>query len=147
MGHGSPFSTGPGMSPRLTGTNYCRRAQYLPFSPVITTARVFEAQRGTRGMTKADPNCRFDPGVMVPMIDPMRCEAKGPCVPICPYDVLVLRTVPPEEKARLPLVGRLKLFVHGGKQAFALNPDACRGCGLCVKACPEKAIKLQKRLP
>ena len=96
-------------------------------------------------MTQGDPNCRFEPGVMVPIIDPMGCEAKGPCVPICPYDVLVLRTVSAEAKAQLPLLGRVKLFVHGGKQAFALDPDACRGCGLCVKECPEKAIKLQKR--
>jgi 4Fe-4S ferredoxin len=98
-----------------------------------------------RPMTKPEPNCKFDAGVMVPVIDPMRCEAKGPCVPICPYDVLLIRTVPAEEKAKLPLMGRFKLLVHGGKQAFALDPDACRGCGLCVKACPEKAIKLQKR--
>jgi 4Fe-4S ferredoxin len=97
-------------------------------------------------MTNPDPNCKFDPGVMVPIIDPMRCEAAGPCVPSCPYDVLIIRPVSPEEKAKLPLSGRLKLFVHGGKQAFALDPDACRGCGLCVKVCPEKAIKLQKRL-
>jgi 4Fe-4S ferredoxin len=97
-------------------------------------------------MTKPEDNCKFDPGVMMPIIDPMRCEAAGPCVPICPYDVLVLRTVSPAEKANLPLRGRLKLFVHGGKQAFVLDPDACRGCGLCVQACPEKAIKLQKRL-
>jgi 4Fe-4S ferredoxin len=93
----------------------------------------------------AKPECRFDPGYTVPVIDPMRCEAKGPCVPICPYDVLAIRPVPSEEKAVLPLTARLKLFVHGGKQAFALDPDACRGCGLCVQVCPEKAIKLQKR--
>jgi 4Fe-4S ferredoxin len=99
-----------------------------------------------RSMTKPEDNCRFDPGVMMPIIDPMRCEAAGPCVPICPFDVLAIRTVSPAEKATFPLMGRLKLFVHGGKQAFVLDPDACRGCGLCVKACPEKAIKLQMRL-
>jgi 4Fe-4S ferredoxin len=92
-----------------------------------------------------DPDCKFEPGIMVPVIDPMRCEAKGPCIPICPYDVLALHVVPQSEKAVLPLLGRFKLFVHGGKQAFAIDPDACRGCGLCVQACPEKAIKLQKR--
>src|SRR5271165_5471671 len=93
----------------------------------------------------SQPACKFEPGVMLPVIDPLRCEAKGPCVPICPYDVLALRIVPADDKAALPLVGRIKLFVHGGKQACAVNPDACRGCGLCVQACPEQAIKLKRR--
>jgi 4Fe-4S ferredoxin len=105
-----------------------------------------EEQSKARLMTKPDPDCKFDPGIMVPVIDPMRCEGAGPCVPICPYDVLIIRTVSSEEKAKFPVVGRFKLFLHGGKQAFVLNPDSCRGCGLCVTACPEKAIKLQRRL-
>ena len=57
-------------------------------------------------LVKADPDCKFSPGDMVPVIDPMRCEAKGPCIPICPYDVLAMRSVPPEVKAKLPLIGR-----------------------------------------
>ena len=93
---------------------------------------------------EVEVDCKFDPGVMVPVIDPMMCEAKGPCVPACPYDVLVIRAVLPEEKAALPWRGRFKLFVHGGKQAFVLEPEACRGCGLCVQVCPEKAIMLRR---
>lgn len=92
-----------------------------------------------------EPDCKFDAGFMIPVIDPMRCEAKGPCVPICPYDVLAIHTVPPEEKAKFSLLGRVKLFVHGGKQAYVADPNACHGCGLCVQACPEKAIKLQRK--
>jgi 4Fe-4S ferredoxin len=92
----------------------------------------------------AAADCKFAAGIMIPVIDPMRCEAAGPCIPICPYQVLAIREVTAMEKAKMPLIGRLKLFVHGGKQAFAVDPDSCHGCGLCVKACPEKAIKLHK---
>ncbi len=92
-----------------------------------------------------EADCKFEAGVLVPAINPMRCEAKGPCVTIWPYDVLAIRAVPAADKAALQLIGRLKLFVHGGKQAFVENPDACHGCGLCVQVCPEQAIKLQRR--
>ena len=50
-----------------------------------------------------------------------------------------------EIKQTMSLLGRVKLFVHGGKQAFAIDVDACHGCGLCVEVCPESAIKLQRR--
>jgi 4Fe-4S ferredoxin len=92
----------------------------------------------------ADPDCKFAASVMIPVIDPMRCEAKGPCVRVCPYDVLSIAAVSREAKAKLPLLGRMKLFVHGSKQAFVQTPGACHGCGLCVQACPEKAIRLQR---
>jgi NAD-dependent dihydropyrimidine dehydrogenase PreA subunit len=95
--------------------------------------------------TLDDPDCKFAAGFMMPVIDPDRCEAKGPCVTSCPYDVLAIRAVPDDIKASLSLLGRVKLFVHGGRQAFAADLDACHGCGLCVQVCPEDAIKLQKR--
>lgn len=92
-----------------------------------------------------DPNCKFEAGFMMPVIDPERCEAKGPCVTACPYDVLAIRIVPQDIKDTLSLLGRIKLIVHGGKQAFVIHQDACHGCGLCVQVCPEDAIRLQRR--
>ncbi len=35
-----------------------------------------------------DPDCKFSPGYMAPIIDPTRCKAEAACVPICPYSVL-----------------------------------------------------------
>jgi NAD-dependent dihydropyrimidine dehydrogenase PreA subunit len=89
--------------------------------------------------------CKFPPGVMTPEINPSRCEAKGPCVPACPYDVLEIRSLTAEEKSVLTPMQRFRTFVHGNKRAFVVDADACRGCGLCVEACPENAIKLKRR--
>ena len=86
--------------------------------------------------------CDKQAGRMLPVIDRNRCEAKADCVSVCPYQVFEIRAVTAPERKELSLPGRLKLFVHGGKQAFALRADLCRACGLCVKACPEKAITL-----
>lgn len=86
--------------------------------------------------------CDKQAGRMVPVVDRNRCEARADCVSICPYQVFEIRALTGEERKGLSLPGRLKLLAHGGKQAFALRAEACRACGLCVKACPEKAITL-----
>jgi 4Fe-4S ferredoxin len=95
-------------------------------------------------MILPDTSCKHPPGAIQPRIDPERCEAKGACIDACPYNVLGLYQVTRETRSSLSLLGRVKLFVHGGQQAFAVDPDACRGCGLCVEVCPEKAITLMR---
>lgn len=84
-----------------------------------------------------------EPGRLVPVIDTSRCEAKGDCVKVCPYDVFTVRKLTDAERAGLGLLTRFKVFVHGGKQAFVKRPADCHACGKCVSACPEKAIKLR----
>jgi 4Fe-4S ferredoxin len=86
--------------------------------------------------------CADEPGRFAPRIDRNRCEAKADCVRVCPYHVFEIRPLSSEEKRGLSWVGRLKTFAHGGKQAFAVKADECHACGLCVKACPENAIRL-----
>lgn len=89
--------------------------------------------------------CKQEPGKFVPVINRNRCEGKGPCVDVCPYAVLELNVLPVDVRSQLSLVGKIKGFAHGWKQAFVVQSDACRACGLCVEACPERAITLTKR--
>jgi NAD-dependent dihydropyrimidine dehydrogenase PreA subunit len=87
-------------------------------------------------------DCREDAGRFAPRIDRNRCEAKDDCVTVCPYNVFEIAPVDRELRRSLSWLGRLKLLAHGGVQAFAVRAEDCHACGLCVKACPERAIQL-----
>ena len=94
-------------------------------------------------MNESQPDCKHEAGKFIPVINRNRCEGKADCVAVCPYSVFEMGTLPPQDRKALSLIGKLKGFGHGWKQAFAVNADACRACGLCVAACPEKAIMLK----
>jgi len=87
-------------------------------------------------------DCKQDAGVFIPIIDRNRCEGKADCVPVCPYAVFSVGTLPKDQRARLSFIGKLKGPAHKWQQALLVNPEACRACGLCVRACPEHAITL-----
>ena len=87
-------------------------------------------------------DCKQEAGLFAPLIDANRCEGKADCVTVCPYDVFEMGILPVDARRTLSLKGKIKGFAHGWKQAFAVNAEACRACGLCVSTCPEKAIKL-----
>jgi NAD-dependent dihydropyrimidine dehydrogenase PreA subunit len=93
-------------------------------------------------MREQTNQCKYDPGQFKPVIDRNRCEGKNACVAVCPYGVFSPGTLAKDQRGGLTLVGKIKGFAHGWQQAFVVNPQSCRGCGLCVDACPESAITL-----
>ena len=80
----------------------------------------------------------------VPQVNRKRCEGKADCVRVCPTNVFAVGTLPASERAGLGFVGTIKGFVHNWQQAIVVNPSACEACGLCIKVCPENAIKLMR---
>jgi NAD-dependent dihydropyrimidine dehydrogenase PreA subunit len=86
--------------------------------------------------------CKGEPGRVAPQIDRNKCEGKADCVRVCPYGVFEMGTLAAEQRASLSLLGRLKSWAHGYRQAFVVKPADCHACNLCVAACPETAIQL-----
>jgi 4Fe-4S ferredoxin len=91
--------------------------------------------------------CKQEAGVFVPVIDRNRCEGKEDCVQVCPYQVFEMGRLSGDDKRTMPLAARIKAWVHGNRQAFAINAADCHACGLCAAACPEHAIKLERSTP
>ena len=93
---------------------------------------------------KPADRCDEAPGRLRPVVNRDRCEGKETCVEVCPYDVFEMGTLSSAESSALSWLGWLKSMAHGWRQAYAVRAEQCHACGLCVEACPEKAIKLAK---
>jgi 4Fe-4S ferredoxin len=101
----------------------------------------------TRHVAIDSPNgaqCRQEPGVFVPVVDRSRCEGKADCVRVCPTKVFTVGTLPKDLRHGLGFKGTVKGVVHRWQQALIVKPDGCEACGLCVNACPERAITLAR---
>jgi 4Fe-4S ferredoxin len=83
--------------------------------------------------------------MVLPVVNLKRCEGKGDCERVCPENVFEVRRIDDADYDSLGILQKFKLRVHGMKVAYTPNADACRSCGLCVAACPERAITLAKR--
>ena len=92
-------------------------------------------------MKQTANDCR-EPEIMKPVINLGKCEGAGDCAHVCPYDVFEIRVATEKERAGFNLKERIKSYVHRHKKGFVVKAGQCHTCGLCVKACPEKAIKL-----
>ena len=90
--------------------------------------------------------CKHKAGTIIPLVNFSKCEAKGTCVEVCPYDVFELQNITQTDYSDLTFLGKIKTFVHAKSKAYAVNADKCLGCGLCVIACPENAIKLVRTI-
>ncbi len=104
-----------------------------------------KVKRAAEHPDRPGEECKAEPGVYEPVVDRSRCEGKGDCVDVCPYDVFEVRRIEDEHFAELSFLGKVKSVAHGRKIAYLAKKDACRACGLCVVACPEKAITLLGR--
>ena len=88
--------------------------------------------------------CNAPRGTWIPVVNHGRCEAKSDCVVVCPNDVFEVRRIERSDFRRLNPIERFKVAVHGGRTAYTPNANQCAACGLCVVACPERAITLSR---
>ena len=82
----------------------------VPVTEILTDARADLIEKG------------FDVEGTIVKIDEDLCSVCGACVPLCKYDAL---SIEPDGK---------------DKEKIVVDKIECRGCGLCLSACPSGAI-------
>jgi 4Fe-4S ferredoxin len=101
-----------------------------------------KARRAAQHPERPGEKCAAEAGAYRPLVDRNACEGKRDCVEVCPYDVFEVRQIDGEDFSRLSFLGKMKSRAHGRLTAYTPHADLCQACGLCVVACPEKAITL-----
>ncbi len=110
-----------------------------------TTTRSKDPEKARRAAAHPDrpgERCDAPPGTWRPVVDHARCEGKRDCVVVCPYDVFEVRTIDDADWQALSWLASLKVLAHRYRTTYTPRADQCRACGLCVVACPEKALTL-----
>lgn len=110
--------------------------------PLDRAKDVEKAKRAAAHPERPGEKCRAEPGSFVPVVERSRCEGKKDCDAVCPYNVFEVRRIDDADFAALSFLMKLKSRAHGRMTAYTPRAEACRACGLCVVACPEKAIRL-----
>src|SRR5580693_4361422 len=100
-------------------------------SPQLDTEK---ARRAARHPDRPGEKCGAEPGAFLPRIDRNSCEGKKDCVEV--------RRIDDHDFAGLSFLGKMKSRAHGRQTAYTPHANLCQACGLCVVACPEKAITL-----
>jgi NAD-dependent dihydropyrimidine dehydrogenase PreA subunit len=101
-----------------------------------------KARAAAQRKDRPGKKCQGEAGVVVPVVDRNSCEGKKDCVEVCPYGVFEVRRIDDGDFKQLSLIGKLKSVAHGRQTSYTPKSADCRACGLCVVACPEKAIRL-----
>jgi NAD-dependent dihydropyrimidine dehydrogenase PreA subunit len=101
-----------------------------------------KARRAARHPDRPGEKCGADPGAFQPIINRNSCEGKRDCVEVCPYNVFEVRQIDDKDFVELSFFGKLKSRAHARQTSYTPNANLCQACGLCVVACPEKAITL-----